>query len=219
MSSSGSIVLNYGDYLVRESELKILRGEDWLNDVLIGFYLEYLRTEVHSEDCPGEIKMKFFGPEVTQCIKLSIISDAEVLFGNVEAASKFSFMFWPLNNSDNPNQFSGGTHWSLLVYSRPENIFAHFDSSSGLNNEQADALYQKLSKLITPKASLQHRGCEIQENSYDCGLHTICNAQIISDYVIKSGGLNGVHTAKASIASNMRKNLLELIEDLASKTK
>ena len=46
--------------------------------------------------------------------------------------------------------FFVGSHWSLLVFSRKENIFAHFDSSmSGSGNDkQAKRIYEKLAPHV-----------------------------------------------------------------------
>jgi len=47
--------------------MDILRGPKWLNDVIIGFYIEYLRNEVFPEETT---KMKIIGPEMTQLLKM-----------------------------------------------------------------------------------------------------------------------------------------------------
>jgi len=39
---------------------------------------------------------------------------------------------------------------SLLVYSRAENVMAHFDSSYGTNNLSAETLARHVAKAITP---------------------------------------------------------------------
>lgn len=62
--SFGKIILDYGDSLIRESELQILKTNQWLNDAVIGFYFEYL-----SNQCTDD-KVMFYGPSVTQLLKL-----------------------------------------------------------------------------------------------------------------------------------------------------
>jgi hypothetical protein len=61
------------------------------------------------------------------------------------------FVFWVVNNSMDPEERSGGSHWSLLVYSRPENLVAHYDSANGINGNSAEMLYRLLARIITPR--------------------------------------------------------------------
>lgn len=106
MSSFGKIVLDYGDYLIRESEMDILRSHQWLNDVIIGFYIEYLTREVFPEETT---KIKMFGPEMTQLLKLCSLEDLGNLVGDL---TQFQFVFFPVNNFDDPEQSAaGGSHW------------------------------------------------------------------------------------------------------------
>jgi len=207
MATVGRIVLDYGDYLIRESEMKILRGPHWLNDVIIGFYIDYLRLEVFPEE---ELKMRIFGPEMTQLLKICGPDDLKNLLGDV---SDYQFLFFPVNNSDDPEQMtSGGSHWSLLVYSRTEAVMAHFDSSFGMNGPSAELLYHQLARAIRPTPTFQSRGCAAQENGHDCGLHVLANIECIVTHIMKSKVLNGVHTAKPDAANKLRTKIYELIE-------
>ena len=61
------IVLSFYDSIIRQSDVDILRGPQWLTDTLIGFYFEYLSNVAYK----GENRLLFIGPEVTQCLKVS----------------------------------------------------------------------------------------------------------------------------------------------------
>ncbi len=68
MASFGPVVLSYGDSLVRQSEMAILRNpKGWLNDVLLSFYFEYLETSCTP---PAKDRVKFFAATLSQFIKL-----------------------------------------------------------------------------------------------------------------------------------------------------
>lgn len=68
--SFGSIILDYGDSLIRESEITILKTGQWLNDAVIGFYFEYLSNQSGDDN-----SLMFYGPGVTQLLKLIPDSD------------------------------------------------------------------------------------------------------------------------------------------------
>jgi len=213
-TSSGDInpiVLDYGDYIIRSSEVDILKGPNWLNDVIIGFYIEYLTREVLLEEVTN---IKIVGPEMAQLLKMCSYEDLPNLLGDL---SRYNFVFFPVNNADDPEQVTiAGSHWSLLVYSRGENVLAHFDSSFGSNNNSAEALARHVSNAITPKPVFTCRGCAPQINGYDCGLHVLANIETISAYVLKCKVLNGVHTAKSQTAGLLRTKIAEIIESKAS---
>jgi Ulp1 family protease len=43
------VVLDYNNSLLKESDIKLLQGSNWLNDTLIGFWFEYLEHEVFND--------------------------------------------------------------------------------------------------------------------------------------------------------------------------
>ncbi|CAG7726839.1 unnamed protein product [Allacma fusca] len=205
-----SLILSYGDYVIRKNEMDILGSTQWLNDTIIGFYFEYL-----SRLYPESGGFKFFGPEITQCIKLGSKHDIPVFTGGLECLRKINFMFWPVNDSMDPHDHYGGSHWSLLVFSRRENFFGHFDSTmtaGGGNDIQARRIYEKLAPFVSHSATYQNLLCETQRNGYDCGIHVLCNAEKIADAASKYGRIQGVQTATSDFVAGMRNHLIRLIE-------
>ena len=81
------IVLSFHDSLLRQSDVQLLDGSNWLNDKIIGFYFEYgtpFLQPLH-ESCPVHLphryleyvvfrefsdRVCFVTPDVTQFIKL-----------------------------------------------------------------------------------------------------------------------------------------------------
>ncbi|XP_046688169.1 sentrin-specific protease 8-like, partial [Homalodisca vitripennis] len=53
------VVLSYFDCVIRESDLKILKSNGWLNDAIIGFYFVYLEKERFNSNS----ELLFIGPE------------------------------------------------------------------------------------------------------------------------------------------------------------
>jgi len=220
--SFGKIIVDYGDTLIRESEIQILKTNQWLNDAVIGFYFEYLSNHSHND------KIAFYGPGVTQLLKLLPNSEeVQCILGEVSESTLYCL--WPVNDSSDVETASSGSHWSLLVFSRPDNKFLHFDSFGVSNEFAAMKLYQKLSPFISSSSSFQSfEGCCHQANGRDCGLHVLRNAQLIKEFISTGGNktaaegpsllMNGLKTANPKQADKMREELLQLIESLSKKS-
>ena len=164
-----TIVLNYDNSLLRQSDVDLLLGPHWLNDQLIGFWFEYLQNEMCQD-----LNACLISPEVAQFIKLGSSEDIAVMVEPLNLKSK-SFVIIPVNDSssfDSP----GGSHWSLLVYCGTEETFYHVDSMFGINLEEASktAVKLNLSKLKTVELN-----CARQKNSWDCGIYVCCYAELI----------------------------------------
>jgi len=63
-ADKNDIVLSYHDYLLRTSDVALLERNDWLNDIIIGFYFEYLNQQYSKN------RLLFIGPEVAQLLKM-----------------------------------------------------------------------------------------------------------------------------------------------------
>lgn len=131
MPKKFNVVLSYHDIILRQSDVELLTGAHWLNDTIISFYFEYLEQVIFN----NAKELLFVSPEVTQCIKM-VKTDEIHMFLDPHGISFKQFVFFPLNDNDTPD-VAGGSHWSLLVYSKPENSFFHFDSSYASNHNAA----------------------------------------------------------------------------------
>merc|ERR1719192_1995976 len=140
--SSDNVVSTIGDAIVRESDLQILQGPHWLSDRIISYYFEYLHTEVFDESQ----KICFISPEVSQFLKLVDNEEVSCFIEPLDLASK-EVIILAVNNATDPSQ-PGGSHWSLLVYTSQANTFFHFDSSSGMNSNDARILSNKIYQYL-----------------------------------------------------------------------
>lgn len=204
------IVLNFYESLLRQSDVDLLEGTNWLNDTIISFYFEYLER-IYFKDYKN---LLFIPPQVTQCIKIvqvQQIEEIKVFLDPLDVNGR-DFIFFALN--DNESSKAGGTHWSLLVYSKPERKWFHFDSSGGMNHDQAWDLATRISRSleIADNAQFEENGCLQQDNGYDCGLHLICNTENIAQQVIKNGTVKGVPVING--VETKRLELQELIQEL-----
>lgn len=106
-------VLSYNESLLRKSDVDLLKGPHWLNDTIISFYFEYLELDFFK----GNNSFLFVSPEVTQCIKISPQEELNIFLDPLIKEKDPKFIFFALNDNE-LTEYSGGSHWSLLLYSR-----------------------------------------------------------------------------------------------------
>ncbi|XP_060521621.1 sentrin-specific protease 8 [Cylas formicarius] len=199
--NSNVTILSYNESLLRKSDVDLLKGPFWLNDTIISFYFEYLETELFKDDR----KLLFISPEVTQCIKISPQPEISIFLDPLIEKKQANFIFFALNDNEQ-TEYSGGSHWSLLVYSRPDRNVFHYDSSRGSNENQALDLAEKVLKYfgLSIQAKFEEVPCLQQNNGYDCGIHVLSNTEQLASYAAHYGRIRGC----PKITSDQRKEKL-----------
>jgi sentrin-specific protease 8 len=166
----------------------------------------------------SEDRILFISPEVTQCIKCSVGADEANLFLDPLRADERAFIFLAVNNNNNSER-AGGSHWSLLVFSKPENAFYHFDSSGHSNWSSALELYRIMKQVLhCSTADFIDGGCLQQNNCYDCGIHLLCNVDEILKSIAKSGTVADSKFCSYGQVKTKRGELLNLILDLGGRS-
>ena len=180
MGKKEAVVLSFGDSIIRSSDLKLLDAPNWLNDRIISFYFEYMYEKVFE----SSNKLVMISPEVCQFLKMvQHKGEVEIFFEPLNLEDK-DLIVLAVNDSDNPDR-PGGSHWSLLMFSRQASEFFHFDSSTGMNHQAARQLSERTHSYLMSKMQIEDRFPlkmkEVQvlqqSNGYDCGVHLLCNAQ------------------------------------------
>lgn len=213
------VVLSYHESLLRQSDVSILLGPQWLNDQIISFYLEYLE---HDRFGQFKDRLLFVSPEVTQCLKMLPKQEMSIFLDPLGASDK-SFVFFPLN--DHQFDSAGGTHWSLMVFSRPDQRFLYIDSATGSNwttsKRFAANVWEALvgiSVVDRLPVSLDTVPCFQQENSYDCGIHVLFNVEKVAEIAVNENSLDDLSGINEGLRPiGMRQEILKLIEQLAVK--
>lgn len=204
------IVLSFHESLLRQSDVALLQGPHWLNDHIISFYLEYLDMVVYKDNTD----LLFISTEVTQCLKIVSANEINMFLEPLDAVNK-SFIFFPLN--DNELDQVGGSHWSLLVFSRPEQSFYHFDSLTS-NELHCERFIRKIKSFLNVDAVLLRSAqCSKQINCYDCGIHVLCNAENIANHVVSQGSVDGVSKVTNDAVMRKRTDILDIIKTLQTK--
>ena len=70
--------------------------------------------------------------------------DTKETLENLQINEK-DWVFYPVSNNNLVNKPGGGTHWSLLVYSRANNVYYHHDPIYPTNEMHAVELIHKIS--------------------------------------------------------------------------
>jgi sentrin-specific protease 8 len=167
------ILVNWRDCLIRESDARLLEPGEWINDALIDFLIQY-----HAFKC-GLDDVVVIDCAAVQLIKMT--PDIDILKSSF--ASMFTtstFIIVPLNNNDSVS--AGGSHWSLLVFSKLSREFVHFDTMSPQNAGVAKQMATKISKIMGSSSSddnyaLKEGATPQQRNTFDCGMFAIMIAQ------------------------------------------
>lgn len=213
-----SVELSYHDCLLRKHDVDLLRGSHWLNDALIGFYFEYLQHK-HDDSREGKTEIRFISPELTQLLKLTEPQDYSAFFEPLNA-KECNYLLFPLNDCESRDA-AGGTHWSLLVFSKKEETSFHLDSCRGVNRKSASQFANKIMHYFfgsKNKNFVEIPHCPQQDNGYDCGLFTLCFADVVlrqigKDHEIQKCKFDGVR----SLVRTKRNELLDLIHELGNK--
>ncbi|XP_063235577.1 sentrin-specific protease 8-like [Bacillus rossius redtenbacheri] len=209
MANHDPVVLDFHDILVHQSDVELLRGPHWLNDTLISFYFAYLESAVYRDDR----RFLFVCPDVTQCLKVSAARDMGVFLEPLKASER-SFVFLAVNDCSDAGS-PGGSHWSLLAYSRPENAFFHFDSMKWSNEKEARALARNLATYLCRDAPASYHEVDTsqQENGYDCGIHLVCNTEHVARFCASRGKIKDCGKVPRSAIATTRNSLLKLIQN------
>ncbi|KAB7493853.1 Mediator of RNA polymerase II transcription subunit 31, partial [Armadillidium nasatum] len=203
------IILRFYDSIIHESDLKLLEGRNWLNDSLISFWFEHLHHNVFY----GRSDLLFISPEVTQLIKMGDQCELPLFLDPLNARYR-RYIFLPVNNNSSLVS-SGGSHWSLLVYSKYDQKWFHYDSQKGSNYRDARSLVYRINSYMNrySSATLEDAECSQQDNSYDCGAFVMLHAQKVAENATKSLDL-GTCLVQRSEAYKMREVIFDLINRL-----
>lgn len=188
--------------------MEILRGPHWLSDQILAFYFQYLESEVYRNFSRDFL---FVSPQVTQLLKMidGRLEDARTILEPLQPYTK-KFLFFAVNDNDRDRE--GGTHWSLLVFSKSENSFYTFDSANNRNNYATSKIVEVLRRVLNCQfAFYVNSQCTQQRNLFDCGIFVICNVENIIENILRTGVVRNVPFLDSEVVSRKRAQVLELI--------
>ncbi|KAH9518937.1 SUMO1 sentrin specific peptidase 8 [Bulinus truncatus] len=214
MADDDAIVLNFGDSLLRKSDLDLLQEPNWINDKLIAFCFEYFEREQfnHSAD-----RIALLNPSVAELMRFAAVEDLAVLLEPLHLPSK-QYVFVPINDNPDPTKV-GGSHWSLMVYVRSKQEFQHYDALRGSNQSVAKKFVDKLQPFVqAPRGKLKFidMDCPQQRNSFDCGVYVIAMTEHLIKEFCECFSVPITEVVNHNIIMQKRKDIECLIQELAS---
>lgn len=127
-------------YNLLEASFEIL-SPAWVLDDTISLYFDIMMAKVVGS--AGKIYL--VNPVIAHAVK--VLDDFEAYLDPLLLHDKEIIVF-PIN--DNPDGYRvGGSHWSVLLYSKPEARFYYYDSLNNFNYPTTKTCCEKLSKYFS----------------------------------------------------------------------
>ena len=140
-------------------------------------------------------------------------ADVNSIFLDPLNPSEKSFIIFAVNDNSTTN--SGGSHWSLAVFSRHDKIFYHFDSVSKLNHSSFKSLTKILKICLQcPDAEICEIPCLQQNNSCDCGLYVLCHTDLVFQTIEKRSPLANIKKIIPQKVHVKRREIIQIFEGL-----
>lgn len=178
-----------GEARLEKNELDMFKGQKWLNDNCIHFWMEHM-FGLYKEKLNDII---FLSP--TSVFALQFMDLKDVLAETHESVYKklalreFKVSFIPIISNANIDS-GGGSHWSLLLCVNKENDiqYLHFDSSGRSNDLACSEAVTKLKVIMKDSTDIKINNiiCTQQTNSYDCGVFVCGFCFVLCSRFIKS---------------------------------
>ena len=167
------IIIN-GIEFTRE-DIESLEDGKWLTCTGISMGITMLKEDV--KGIIQENKILLIRPEIAQIFQYG---DRESVKQHKEElkTKDYEWIFYPVNKNK-PGEVYGGIHWSLLIFSKQDHMFYHFDPLKGLNEKYAKIMMTNLmdedsyDERGTNLPAFYEGNCTKQENGYDCGPYVL----------------------------------------------
>ncbi|KAH8416726.1 hypothetical protein KR222_000282, partial [Zaprionus bogoriensis] len=208
-SRADPILASLGMNALRMSDVHLLHGPHWLNEAILNFYFAYLEEVKYKSN--GDFM--FVTPELSQCMLYMDDKELHALLVDQHKAIRKPFVFIAINDTHSRDR--GGAHFTLLVASRPDKSFFHFDSYGGSNTASSLELVNNIKEALDMQhARFRSTRCLQQGNDYDCGIHVICMADQLADYVNRYDSVDGVQPLHQDVIKAKRNQLIKLVASL-----
>ena len=164
-----SYKLKIGDVNLTEEDIQSLGIGQSVTDGIIALDMKLLE-EAFETIVKGD-RTRLLSPNMTHLFKLGNKMDVMEEKKKLKI-NESEWVLYPINNKMDDNEISGGTHWSLLLYSKKDRTYYHFDPIESLNEGHAKDMilntldYDNFKEGFPSYVEVK---CERQKNGYDCG--------------------------------------------------
>ena len=172
-------LISCGGANLNQADIDSLENKGLVTDEIILFFmqaiLEYMKSQTKE-------RINMVGPSISYWIQAQN-DKREIDHQKKEINQKdYDYVFFPINDKDDPEKGDGGSHWSLILYNKKDNTYMYFDPLNGMNIKYAKALHLNLidttsyesidingriTHVVPPLVEVK---CQEQANGYDCGI-------------------------------------------------
>ena len=170
-----------------DEDIKSLEEGGYIIDNPIQYVVEICKDKYEAE--MKEKKIDAIIPSVSHLIqKAETYEENMITKDNLKIREK-QWVIFIVNNRDEEDKEEGlGLHWSVLVYSKMDHKFLHYDTIQGTNRKVAqnlamrivDRTYYKDGKL----PEFKEAKCIQQKNNVDCGAYAILHTMKLLEHMV-----------------------------------
>jgi len=210
------VILEYDGINITKEDKDTLKQGEFLSDNIISFSFAVHESKYKEKMCNKGIVL--VRPDMAHLLKNA---DRPTARQQMKALGidKAKRVIIPINNSEQLEEYSSGSHWTILEWDRESNTFFHIDSLPGQNVKHAKYLASDLldGSMFDNTGNLQARFIELEEygrqkNGYDCGLYVIYNALAIIKNLADTESFDNLKPDPEEI-NQLRKSLDNQIEN------
>ncbi|CCH41875.1 Sentrin-specific protease 2 [Wickerhamomyces ciferrii] len=163
-------ILQFFDVSIYKEELDNLKDDEWLNDNNISFLYEYLeRYQLNSFNKLIKDSIILLRPSMVYL--LANTSAPLELKGVLPPLENSKFIFLPVNDNDDVETASAGSHWSLIVISLLDQTAFIYDTMERANETEAIQVIKKLMEYLGYQLKIKIiENTPQQINGSDCGI-------------------------------------------------
>jgi Ulp1 family protease len=194
MSTEDVVIISYKSTCVYRSDTLLLEDGQWLNDILVSFWMELLEHDPQVALDTLPLPSPWCTGLVQPCsVSLHLYLEPEDLIESLRPLNlnRFERVAFPISDAGSNEH---GSHWTLLLFDRLSAKLYHYDSarrmSSGRNLEVSakfiSAIWpllrtgQDSSQLPDAPPKIEEGICGQQTNGADCGAHLLlCIERIV----------------------------------------
>ncbi|XP_017125739.1 sentrin-specific protease 8 [Drosophila elegans] len=210
------VALHFMDISLRHSDIQLLQSDhEGVNERLVAFYYAHLQHRRYR----SQPDLCFLNPALVAQLRHMDMRQLWTMVRDRRLHEK-QFILLPLATHPRPHG-----HWSLLLVSRPDGKFYHYDSIDNCHSMLAYAVSETLRApleawkfvLTTGRCLQQQRQSpskEGRDRDPSSGIHLMCMTEHVADYVSRCEYATSSLLIAYDQISGMRTYLLELIQSL-----
>ena len=170
---TGNSHIDYKGVKITREDLNSLEGENWVTSTALEGFLAWMEETMRDEIKNNKILL--IQPNIAQIFQYGDKKSA-LEYKEHFNTKEYDWIFYPVQRTSYPETeiLDGGLHWSLMIFSKKEHAFYHYDSIRGMNNRGA----MRMVVNMGDEHDFNDRGqwpafyeadCSRQDNNWACG--------------------------------------------------